>query len=136
MDALKKLESHRLFDAYVLSNTIGPGLKIDVKTRTPALGSIFGGLSGAAIKPLVLARIYDLKQQTDKPVVGVGGIETSDDALEYIILGCSAVQVYTAAHRRGLGIFSEMNSGLEASLKSMRETVGSIRGTLRVQPRA
>ena len=117
-------------DAYVLSNTIGPGLKIDVRTRRPVLASIVGGLSGAAIKPLVLAGIWDLKQYTEKPIIGVGGIETAEDVLEYLIVGCDAVQVYTAAHRRGLNVFEELDSELSALLEDMNETVEGIKGTL------
>ena len=115
----------------MLSNTIGPGLKINIKSRKSVLGSFFGGLSGAAIKPLVMARIWELKQQTKKPVIGVGGIETAEDALEYLILGCDAVQIYTAAHRRGVSVFREINSKMMTLLKDMNETVSSIRGTLK-----
>lgn len=128
-DEAKDMED--LFDAYVLSNTIGPGLKIDLKTRQSALGSFYGGMSGAAIKPLVMAAIYELKQHTDKPVIGVGGIETVDDVLEYLILGCEAVQIYTAAHRRGVKVFREISDNMTAKLNDMGETVNSIRGTLR-----
>ncbi|HLD38876.1 MAG TPA: hypothetical protein VJB05_01020 [archaeon] len=128
-DKLREIE--HLFDAYVLSNTIGPGLKINIKSRKSVLGSFFGGLSGAAIKPLVMARIWELKQQTKKPVIGVGGIETAEDALEYLILGCDAVQIYTAAHRRGVSVFREINSKMMTLLKDMNETVSSIRGTLK-----
>lgn len=125
---LEKLDD--LVDAYVLSNTIGPGLKIDVRTRRPALASVVGGLSGAAIKPLVLAGIIDLKRYTEKPIIGVGGIETAEDILEYLIVGCDAVQVYTAAHRRGLHVFEELNSELSSLLGDMKETVEGIKGTL------
>ena len=128
---LKKLEGNDLFDAYVLSNTIGPGLKIDIETRKPVLGSIFGGVSGPGIKPLVLSKIYDLKEQTDKPVIGVGGIEKAEDALEYLILGCDAVQIYTKAHRDGLRVFGDINTQLEVLLKRMGETVESVKGTMK-----
>lgn len=128
-DELKRLE--QLFDAYVLSNTIGPGLKIDINTRKPVLGSVFGGVSGAAIKPLVLAKIHELRNHTKKPIIGVGGIENAVDVLEYLILGCDAVQVYTVAHRVGPVIFTKINRDLEHLLNQMGETVESIKGTLK-----
>ena len=128
-DEARDLEPY--FDAYVVSNTIGPGMKIDVNSRRPAVGSLFGGLSGAAIKPLVLAKIYELRQHTDKPIIGVGGIETPEDVMEYIILGCEAVQIYTAAHRRGVRVFDEIYKGLKTELEKRGETVDSLRGTLR-----
>lgn len=124
---LKILESEELIDAYVLSNTIGPGLKIDIKSRKPVLESVLGGLSGPAIKPLVLAGIYDLKQHTDKTIIGVGGIETAEDVLEYLILGCDAVQIYTKAHIEGVEIFKKLNFELEKLLSEAKETVESIK---------
>jgi len=129
---LKNLESEELMDAYVLSNAIGPGLKIDVKSKKPVLESVFGGVSGPAIKPLVLAGIYDLKQETKKTVIGVGGIETAEDILEYLILGCDAVQIYTKAHREGLGVFKQLNSELERRLSEMNETIESVKGSIKI----
>jgi len=133
INKLIELESEKLFDGYVISNTIGPGLKIDIKTRKPVLGSIFGGVSGPAIKPLVLAKIYELKQNTKKQIVGVGGIETAEDVLEYLILGCDAVQIYTKAHIYGVKIFNELNKDLKEILKDMGETIKTIKGTLEIR---
>ena len=129
VNRLRDLESSNLIDAYVLSNTIGPGLKIDIKTRRSVLGCGFGGVSGPAIKPLVMRGIYDLKKKTQKPVVGAGGIETAENVLEYLILGCDAVQIYTKAHLEGVGVFGYINTELKRILKQMNETVESIKGT-------
>ncbi len=129
---ISEIESSNLVDAYVLSNTIGPGLKIDIKTRRSVLGSLFGGVSGPAIKPLVMRGIYDLKERTKKPILGVGGIETAEDVLEYIILGCDAVQIYTKAHKEGVEIFADINQKLTELLKQIHETVDTIKGTFKV----
>ena len=126
---IKSLENRELVDGYVLSNTIGPGMKIDIKARKPVLDSVFGGVSGPAIKPLVLAGIYDLKQQTELPIIGVGGIYSGEDALEYLMLGCEAVQVYTRAHRDGVGVFRTINCEMESILSEMGESVESIKGS-------
>jgi dihydroorotate dehydrogenase (NAD+) catalytic subunit len=129
---LRALESSELIDGYVVSNSIGPGLKINIRTKKPVLGSTIGGVSGPAIKPLVLARIYELKKETNKPIIGVGGIETAEDVIEYIIGGCRAVQVYTAAHRKGLGIFGKINHDLELFLKESGEKLSDVIGSLKV----
>ena len=79
-------------DAVSLINTL-VGLAIDVRTRTPILGNITGGLSGPAIKPVGLAMVWKVAQIVKVPVVGLGGIATAEDALEYLIAGATAVQV-------------------------------------------
>ena len=131
-EEIKKIESKNLVDAFLLSNSIGPGLKIDIEKRKPALGSVVGGMSGSAIKPLVLAKIYELKQFTKKPIIGVGGIMTAQDALEYIILGCEAVQIYTAAHTKGPRIFQKINQDLEKFLQERKTTLADLKGSLNI----
>jgi len=82
-------------DAVSLINTL-VGLRIDIRARRPLLGNITGGLSGPAVKPVALRLVYEVARAVDKPVVGVGGICTAADALEFIMAGASAVQVGTA----------------------------------------
>lgn len=131
IDKLKQLEKEKLVDGFVLSNTIGPGLKVDINNRRPVLESTFGGVSGAAIKPLVLASVFELRKEVKSPIVGVGGIETAEDVLEYLIVGCDAVQIYTKAHREGVKIFKDLNCDLDVLLKKMGESVSSIKGTFK-----
>ncbi len=129
MDFKQLNNIEKWINGYVLSNTIGPGLKIDINSRRPVLGSTFGGVSGGAIKPLVLAGIYELKHHTKKTIIGVGGIETAEDILEYLILGCDAIQIYTKAHREGIEVFKKLNDDLKNLLNKMNETVETIKGT-------
>ena len=82
-------------DAISLINTLR-GMSIDTKTRRPVLGNITGGLSGPAIKPIALYMVYEVAQAVEVPVIGGGGIATANDALEFIMVGASAVQVGTA----------------------------------------
>ena len=82
-------------DALSLINT-PKGMVIDTAKRRPILGSKYGGLSGPAIKPLALYLVYRVAGAVDIPVVGIGGITSSSDALEFILAGASAVQVGTA----------------------------------------
>lgn len=82
-------------DAISLVNTF-IGLAIDVRTRKPRIGAGYGGLSGAAIKPIALRMVHQAAQAVKIPVIGLGGISTGEDAAEFLIAGASLVQVGTA----------------------------------------
>ena len=82
-------------DALVVANTI-LAMSIDTETFRPRLGSIMGGYSGPAIKPIVLRMVYQCAQVVDIPIIGCGGIATTEDAVEYMLAGAAAVQVGTA----------------------------------------
>jgi len=79
-------------DAICLINTL-KGMVIDIHQRRPLLGSITGGLSGPAIKPVALAMVYQAAGAVKIPIIGCGGIVTASDALEFIMAGASAIQV-------------------------------------------
>ena len=83
-------------DGLSLINTL-EGMAIDINRRRPLLGSVTGGLSGPAVKPVALAMVYEVAGSVGLPVVGCGGIATSSDAIEFIMAGASAVQVGTAS---------------------------------------
>ncbi len=82
-------------DSISLINTI-TGMAIDIETRRPKIGNITGGLSGPAIKPVALRMVWQVAQTVNVPVVGIGGIMTAKDALEFLIAGAVAVQIGTA----------------------------------------
>lgn len=82
--------------AVVVANTI-LGMAIDVQTRKPKLGNVLGGLSGPAVKPIILRMVYQCARAVTVPVIGCGGILTADDAVEYLLAGAAAVQVGTAS---------------------------------------
>lgn len=81
-------------DALSLINTV-VGMAIDIKTKKPKLANITGGLSGPAIKPIGIANVWKVAQKVSVPIIGIGGIMSADDAIEYIIAGASAVQIGT-----------------------------------------
>ena len=83
-------------DAVSLINTL-KGMAIDIDKRQPLLGSITGGLSGPAIKPVALAMVYEVAAAVDLPVIGCGGITNAGDAIEFLMAGASAVQIGTAS---------------------------------------
>lgn len=83
-------------DALSLINTI-TGMAVDVETRRPLLANVTGGLSGPAIKPVALRMVWQVCRAVRLPVIGIGGIRTARDALEFLIVGARAVQVGTAS---------------------------------------
>jgi dihydroorotate dehydrogenase (NAD+) catalytic subunit len=87
--------------ALVLTNTLR-GLAIDHWSLKPLLGGVTGGLSGPALKPVALAAVHTCRAACDLPIVGVGGIASGWDALEYLVAGASAIQVGSAAFREPL----------------------------------
>jgi dihydroorotate dehydrogenase (NAD+) catalytic subunit len=82
-------------DAVSVINTL-IGMAVNVHTRKPILSTVTGGLSGPAIKPVALAKVYETARAVKIPVIGIGGIRTATDALEFLIVGATAVQVGTA----------------------------------------
>lgn len=82
-------------DAVSLINTL-KGLSVNIATRTPHLKNITGGLSGPAVKPVALRMVWEVARAVSVPVIGLGGIMTAEDALEFLIVGATAVQVGTA----------------------------------------
>ena len=82
-------------DSLSLINTL-TGMVIDIETRRSKLANITGGLSGPAIKPIALRMVWQVVQKVKIPVIGVGGIMTAEDALEFLIAGAAAIQVGTA----------------------------------------
>ena len=82
-------------DAISLVNTF-LAMAIDVETRRPRLSNIVGGLSGPAIRPIAIRMVYECRQRVRIPIIGMGGIATANDVIEFMIAGASAVQVGTA----------------------------------------
>lgn len=82
-------------DAVTLINTC-QGMAVDWRRRKPLLGNVVGGLSGPAIKPIALRCVHQVRRAVDIPIIGVGGIMTIDDVMEFLVTGASAVQVGTA----------------------------------------
>lgn len=82
-------------DAVSLINTL-IGMAVDIRSKKPKLSTVTGGLSGPAIKPIALAKVYEVAQAVKIPILGVGGIQSAEDALEFLLVGAAAVQVGTA----------------------------------------
>jgi dihydroorotate dehydrogenase (NAD+) catalytic subunit len=82
-------------DAVSLINTLA-GMVIDIKTKKPKLANITGGLSGPAIRPVAVRMVWECHKAVRIPIIGMGGIISADDAIEFILAGASAVAVGTA----------------------------------------
>jgi dihydroorotate dehydrogenase (NAD+) catalytic subunit len=103
-------------DAIVAINTV-KGMKIDLETARPILANKTGGYSGKAIKPIGVRCVYEISENVNIPVIGVGGITTGKDALEYIIAGASAVQIGSAVYYRGIDVFKKICNEIQIWLK-------------------
>ncbi len=117
-------------DALCLINTL-QAMAIDIHARRPVLSTVFGGLSGPAIKPVALRAVYQVADAVDVPIVGCGGIRSGEDAIEFMMAGATAVQVGTAT-------FSNPNApidvleGIErfladSAVSDVRELIGAAR---------
>ncbi len=116
-------------DGLTLINTIR-GMSIDLESRRPHLATVVGGLSGPAIKPVALRMVWEAARNVGIPVIGVGGILSGEDAVEFLIAGASAVQVGTA-HFRNPAACIEVTEGIERYLErhgiqDVRDLIGSI----------
>lgn len=118
-------------DALVLINTV-LGMAVDWRRRRPLLGNVLGGLSGPAIKPIALRCVYQAARAgLGVPIVGVGGVATIDDCLEFLVAGASAVQVGTANFYRPRASI-EILDALPGALAALgARTVAEVVGTLR-----
>jgi len=117
-------------DIISLINTL-TGMSVDLKTRRPHLKNITGGLSGPAIKPVALRMVWQVIQKVSVPVIGIGGIMTAEDALEFLILGAKAVQIGTAnfvnPHATLNVIEGIKNYLIENKINNINDIIGTFR---------
>jgi dihydroorotate dehydrogenase (NAD+) catalytic subunit len=119
-------------DAFAVINTM-MGMAIDVRTRRPVIGNVQGGLSGPAIKPIALLKVYQVAEVARPhgvPIIGQGGITTPTDALEFILAGATAVGVGTALFYDPM-VCKKINAGIaeylrEQGLTSVTQLIGSV----------
>ncbi len=120
-------------DAVCAINTL-LGLAVDWRGRQPRLGGGFGGLSGPAIKPVALRAVYQVAQAVKVPVVGVGGIESIDDCMEFFVAGASAVQIGTANFYRPTVSIDILDALPGALAEAGARRVADVVGTLKMPP--
>jgi len=117
-------------DALCVINTL-QAMAIDIRARRPVLSTVFGGLSGPAIKPVALRAVYQVAGAVDVPVVGCGGISRGEDAVEFIMAGATAVQVGTATFANPLAPIDVLEGierfMAESGVSDVQELVGAAR---------
>ncbi|XZE18342.1 dihydroorotate dehydrogenase [Pirellulaceae bacterium SH449] len=117
-------------DAVSCINTV-LGMAVDWRKQRALLGNIVGGLSGPAIKPIALRCVYQVASQVDIPVIGVGGIATIDDMMEFLVTGASAIQIGTANYYDPLASIRMLDALPDAvralNATSVQQIVGSLR---------
>ena len=117
-------------DAISMINTL-IGMAIDIKTQRPILGNVIGGLSGPAVKPVALRMVWQVSQAVKIPIIGMGGIASSEDAIEFLLAGASAVAVGTANFVNP-AIAKEVADGIQEYLQdhqlyNVKELVGQLK---------
>ncbi len=114
-------------DALTVANTY-PGLAVDFRTGRSRLGNATGGLSGPAIKPITLRLVWETRKAVKTPIIGLGGVETAEDVLEYMAVGATAVQVGTASFadpRASERLVGELDAALfDAKIFSISKIAG------------
>jgi dihydroorotate dehydrogenase (NAD+) catalytic subunit len=120
-------------DAVSLVNTF-VSLAVDVKTCRPRIANVTGGLSGPAIKPIAVRMVWEAAKAVKIPVIGMGGITTPEDAVEFLLAGATAVQVGTASYADPRAV-ERIAKGLEAWCSANHiERVSDLTGGLRLEP--
>jgi len=103
-------------------------MKIDVNTKHPILSHGSGGLSGKAIHPIAVKKVYDLYKLLKIPIIGCGGIDSWQDVVEFFLAGASAVQIGSALNK-GVEIISKINEGIICYLKENKiKSINDIKG--------
>lgn len=114
-------------DAVSLVNTF-KAMAINIQTREPELGNVFGGLSGPAIKPIAVRMVWEVFQAVKIPVIGMGGIMRAEDAIEFILAGASAIQIGTANFinpKTGIEVIKGIKKYLlETGINQVQELIG------------
>lgn len=115
-------------DAITAINTVR-AMAIDVETAFPILSNIYGGLSGAAIRPIAIRNVFDIYKTVKIPIIGVGGVEKWEDVIEFFYAGASAVQIGTSMIQNNIDIFESISDGLitfleKKEIKNIQELTG------------
>lgn len=116
-------------DGLTAVNTMGPGMLIDTHARCPILSNKAGGISGTALRPIALRCVYDISQAVCVPIIGTGGIDSGEAALQMVMAGASAVGVGSALAGEGAAVFERINRELAILMRTEGITrLGEVRG--------
>ena len=112
----------------VAINTL-KAMSIDIELQQPILGNKTGGYSGEAIKPIGIRAVYELHKHLCIPIIGVGGISTGKDVIEYMMAGATAIQIGTAVYSKGIDVFEKINLEIKKwmndhKIKQLKKIIG------------
>lgn len=119
-------------DALTVMNSVGPGMAINIETRTPVLANKVGGLTGPALKPLAVKYIYDIHHALPRtPIIGTGGVLTGADVIEMMMAGATLVGIGTGIYYRGVGIFKKITDEMQDwcranKVKRLTDLIGTV----------
>ncbi|MBU1018529.1 MAG: dihydroorotate dehydrogenase [Patescibacteria group bacterium] len=116
-------------DGLVACNTFGPGIVIDIDTAEPVLANKVGGVSGPGIKPLAVKKVMDIASAVKIPVIGMGGVVTGRDVIEFMMAGASLVGIGVGVYYRGASVFEKITEEIEDwvsenGVKNLSEIIG------------
>jgi dihydroorotate dehydrogenase (NAD+) catalytic subunit len=116
-------------DALAITNSY-PAMAIDIETRKPRLANVTGGLTGPAIKPIAIKLVWEAAKAVKIPIIGMGGIQNADDAIEFLMAGATAVAVGTANFyepQTALQVIAGIRNFMERKkIRDVREITGSV----------
>jgi len=104
-------------DAIAAINSVSQGMVIDIKRRRPVLGNKKGGVSGPGIKPIAIAKVYEIYEAVKIPILGIGGVCSWQDAVEMMMAGASLVGIGSVVYSKGFGVFENINKGIKKFMK-------------------
>jgi len=112
-------------DAIAAINTVATGMVIDIHKHRPVLGAKKGGVSGYGIKPIAIARVYEIYEAVKIPILGLGGVTTAEDVIEMMMAGATLVGVGSAVYTHGYKLYKQMMEGIKEFMK--KEGVSDIK---------
>lgn len=115
-------------DGITAINTVGPGMLFDINTYYPKLSNKTGGISGPAILPIAVRCVYDIFKSVKIPIIGVGGITCTEDALQLIIAGATLYSVGTGIMYENVDIFNKINNGIDQYLTDKKISYNDLIG--------
>jgi dihydroorotate dehydrogenase (NAD+) catalytic subunit len=120
-------------DAISAINSVGPGMVIDIRRKTPILGNKEGGVSGPGIRPVAIRCVWDIYNSVKLPILGMGGVETANDVVEMMLAGATLVGVGSAWYRHGFGVYEKIKTDLlkymtDNKINNLSELTGGAHG--------
>lgn len=119
-------------DAITAINSGGPGMHIDITSRSPILDFGMGGVTGPALRPIAVRCVSDISNAVSIPIIGCGGVQSGRDAIEMMLAGASAVQIGTGVYYRGIEVFKLVTDEIEEfmereGIKKVTEFIGAMK---------